>query len=581
MKLRSNSSKPANAPGCQQPFRGRRRGRAAEAGAEEAAQLREQTEELKLKEITEKTRLRTRGPTAEETPVTADEKEAERLILRSFLADPRGPASSGPGAGPEKLPREKEPSEEEHMPNEQSIATIEIGLVKGGIESVTAKSVAGEPVDAIAVGHYLGVKPQAAEEKLDQAITDGLAEAEAAERRRTGKKATTSQPEKILTLFTERGLIRGDLGQPFIVPDPRDPGRLIVLAGMGIPGHFGVPELTVLAQELCWALGRLQKRHLATVLIGAGTGNLPIENAVGAWLRGIRRALTTSKEDEGRRLRRITFVEYHARALLLIDIALRAAIAKPDPALVIQYRGLTETVLKQAHKEARANAIRKAKAEFDRGDSKSTSDETVPVRITVGLERKTYQFAAITQSAAVPQRDIPLDPPLVNEANDELAAADSDEQAQSGRFLERLLIPEDIRALIYTPAPIVLVLDSTTARVHWEMIARSDSGAPAQTKPAAAAFDPDDFLGTSYGLTRQLRTNFAPTPDPPPPPKRTLRVLVVADPAEDAPLPGAQAEAEEVAATFERFNQRYQESTGHKIVVERLFGPADASGPPC
>jgi len=555
----------------------RARGPAAVAGAEANVQFREQTEELRLKEITEKTRLRTRGPTTEETPVTADEKEAERLILRSFLGDPRDSASSGAGAGTGKATRErKEPSKGEGMPNEQSIATIELGLVKGGIESVTAKSSAGEPVDAIAVGHYLGVKPQAAEQKLDQAITQSLAEAEAAERRRTGKKETTSNPEQILTLFTERGLIRGDLGQPFIVPDPRDPTRVIVLAGMGIPGHFGVPEMTVLAQELCWSLGRLQKRHLATVLIGAGNGNLPIDDALGGWLRGIRRALTTSKEDEGRRLRRITFVEYDARAFLLIDLALRAAKAKPDPALVIDYRGPTDATLKQARKEARANAIEKAQAEFDQGSSKRESDETVPVRITVGLERKTYQFAAITQSAAVPQRDIPLDPRLVNEANDELAAAESDEQAQSGRFLERLLIPEDIRGTIYTPAPIVLILDSTTARVHWEMVARSDSGAPGRTKPANAPFDPDDFLGTSYGLTRQLRTNFAPTPDPPPPPKRTLRVLIVADPAEDAPLPGAQAEAEEVAATFERFNEHYSELTGQNIVVERLFGPADA-----
>lgn len=552
----------------------RARGRAVEA--EEPKQLREQAEELRLKEITEKTRLRTRGPTAEETPVTADEKEAEQLILSSFLGDGRHPAPSRQTAGTERPQRgKKDWSQGQVMPNEQSIATIEIGLVKGGIESVTAKSSAGEPVDAIAVGHYVGVKPQAAEEKLDEAITEELARAEAAEGRRSGRTETISKPDQLLTLFTERGLIRGELGQPFIVPDPRDPSRLIVLAGMGIPGHFGVPEMTVLAQELCWSLGRLQKRHLATVLIGAGNGNLPIEDAVGGWLRGIRRALATSKEDEGRRLRRITFVEYDARALLLIDIALRAAIAKADPTVVFQYRGPTEAALKQARKEARANAIKKAQAEFDQDSPKRGSDDTVPVRITVGLERKTYQFAAITQSAAVPQRDIPLDPRLVNEANDELAAAESDEQAQSGRFLERLLIPEDIRATIYTPAPIVLTLDSTTARVHWEMIARSDSNAPAP-RSANAVFEPDDFLGTSYGLTRQLRTNFAPTPDPPPPPKRTLRVLIVADPAEDAPLPGAQAEAEEVAATFEAFNERYQNSTGQNILVERLFGPAEA-----
>jgi hypothetical protein len=164
----------------------------------------------------------------------------------------------------------------------------------------------------------------------------------------------------------------------------------------------------------------------------------------------------------------------------------------------------------------------------------------------------------------------------VDEANDELAASESDEQVQSGRFLERLLIPEDIRGTIYTPAPIVLTLDSTTARVHWEMIARSDSGVATRPKTSNDGFDPDDFLGTSYGLTRQLRTNFAPLPEPPPPPKRTLKVLIIADPAEDAPLPGAQAEAEEVAATFEKFNDEYSERTGHKIEVDRLFGPAEA-----
>ena len=51
----------------------------------------------------------------------------------------------------------------------------------------------------------------------------------------------------------------------------------------------------------------------------------------------------------------------------------------------------------------------------------------------------------------------------------------------------------------------------------------------------------DHFLGTSRGFTRQLRTTFAPPPEPPPPPRRLLRVLVVANPAADAPAPRRRA----------------------------------------
>jgi hypothetical protein len=311
-------------------------------------------------------------------------------------------------------------------------------------------------------------------------------------------------------------------------------------------------------------------------LIGSGSGNLSIEDAVGAWLRGIRRAVASSDEDIGRQLRRITFVEHDARTFRLFDHALRTAIEKGDPALTIRYQAPSVAELARARKEARDRAIEKAEHEFDHEGINDDRDEMVPVRITVGLERKTYQFAAITQSAAVPQRDIPLDPRLVSEANDELAGAKSDDQRQCGRFLERLLIPGDIRERIYTPAPIVLMLDATTARVHWEMIARSDARADARAATNADRFNSDDFLGTRYGLTRQLRTTFAPPPEPPPPPKRTIRVLIVADPAEDAPLPGAQAEAEEVAATFESFNDVHAERTGHAVEVVRLFGPAEA-----
>lgn len=105
-----------------------------------------------------------------------------------------------------------------------------------------------------------------------------------------------------------------------------------------------------------------------------------------------------------------------------------------------------------------------------------------------------------------------------------------------------------------------MMLDSTIVRIHWEMVAQPDLYPRSQGTSFEGngddngdpEFDPDLFLGTSRGFTWRLRTTFAPPPEPPPPPRRIMRVLVVADPAEDAHLPGAEEEG--VADLFERFN---------------------------
>jgi CHAT domain-containing protein len=65
-------------------------------------------------------------------------------------------------------------------------------------------------------------------------------------------------------------------------------------------------------------------------------------------------------------------------------------------------------------------------------------------------------------------------------------------------------------------------------------------------------------------------------PEPTPPPARRLRVLVVADPAEDARLPGAALEGIQVAKLFERFNRVHARS-GHSVEVTRLIGPEEAT----
>lgn len=469
--------------------------------------------------------------------------------------------------------------------NEIERGKIEIALFYGGIESVHKALLPGSqnhPVDAIAVGHYVGVRPQAAEKKIDEAISRVLLG------RSEDDAEAVEDADLLLTQYTERGIIHGKLGEPFFLPDPRPAhngnvpprARLIVLAGMNEPGRFGVPELTVLSRELSWALGRMDRRHLATVLIGTGNGNLSMQEAVSGWLNGVRRAITGSGFDAGRQLRRITFVEFDPRKIALLQVLIKEEAERQDElGLNVTFNGYGEEEL---------NALREDELEWDRREwekrraAVGQTDSPVPTRVTLSLddERKTYRFGAITADASVPEREITIDPQVVMQANDELAGERRPKmQLERGRFLEELLIPDDLRRELYNRAPLVMMLDSTTARIHWEMVAQPALASTPGGNGSGAGFEhDDDFLSTSRGFTRQLRTTFAIPPEPPPPPRRVLRVLVVADPAEDAHLSGAQEEGVAVADLFESYNsvfkERYSET---RIEVKRLFGPVEAT----
>jgi hypothetical protein len=132
----------------------------------------------------------------------------------------------------------------------------------------------------------------------------------------------------------------------------------------------------------------------------------------------------------------------------------------------------------------------------------------------------------------------------------------------------------EFRDHLRSDAPVVFLVDSTTARIHWEMVAQSELADPPEDRRNTVG--ESYFLGTARALTRQLRSTFAPPPEPPPPPRRILRVLVVADPAEDAHLPGAEEEGVEIADLFESFNTVHRRSE-NRIEVVRLLGPREAT----
>lgn len=530
-------------------------------------------------------RMRTRSTdTAPPSYITAEERVAEEAVTSSVL---------GEQAAERRRTRRPETG--------VTPTRIEVRLEHGLIEKAHTLNAPGEPVDAIAVGHYLGVKPVAAELALDRAISLALRRSAP----ETGQAEMTAEqiPDEdlLLTLYAERGIIRGDLGQPFFLHDPRSQPvnggqpRVIAVAGMGLPGRFGVPELTVLARELCWSVGLLRKRHLATVLIGAGAGNLAARDAMGAWLRGIKHAITGARDTERRHLMCITFVEIDPHKVLEMDQVIRRVRQelKLRHRLTIEYTGFDEaqrTALVEARRAWELGRVERRLHALDQGDAGlgTTAERAIdgrgdpaPTRVTVELEGDKYRFGAIQESASIPEREIPVDRDLVERANHELAAEwDIDRQLERGQFLERLLVPADLRDQLSTPAPLVLYLDSSMARIHWEMVALTEPGKAAIDGDGASSLDDSllAFLGPGRGLTRQLRTLYAPPPEPPPPPRRVLRVLVVADPAEDARLPAAEVEGAEVVELFERANASYQMGgSENRIEVVTLMGPFEAT----
>jgi hypothetical protein len=500
--------------------------------------------------------------------ISPEERKVEEAIMRGFLAY-RGDGTTM--------------ADSVETGGSSERGKIEIGLIYGGIDKIKYDeelSNEGHPVDCISVGHYIGVQPQRAELALDKAISAALFQ----------QNEEANKPELILTQYTERGIIYGQLGQPFLMPDPRvvpesRNQRLIAIAGMNEPGRFGMPELTVLARELCWALGRLNKRHLATVLIGSGEGNLALRDAVSAWLAGIRRGIAGSRFDAVRRLQRVTFVENDPRKVIQLDDIL---VEQQDH----QHRQHFEIVYKRLDQDQIAAlqtaAFEKAKEDLINNwerESKANqaNPDAIPSRVTLSLDpdKNTYRFGAITENASIPERDTVIDPNLVWKANDELAGEPLPPlQLERGRFLEGLLMPADLRKELYGPAPLVMMLDATTARIHWEMVAQPSLDSSSLRRPPTESGEfeyADGFLATSRGFTRQLRTTFAPLPEPPPPPQSILRILIVADPAEDAHLPGAEEEAVTIAELFESYNNTRKDPNSTRIEVKRLFGPIDAT----
>ena len=402
----------------------------------------------------------------------------------------------------------------------------------------------------VVVGHYRGVTPVKAIGALDERFKGWISRA------------------------VKRGMISGHVGETFLIPtDGTTIGaRMALIAGMGDYGAFSEGALRQLMSNVAQAAAALQLKTAATVLVGTGEGNLPLDRALRCLLDGIGAGLLELREEmEGRTLSLTTLwiVENNPQRFEEID-AILANLAKHEliDSVKLNYRAALGDDRARAARKLRASVRTQAKAH-----AKVSATEFNEVRLTVECERAkdVFRFSVLTNKAVVSAREIPVSVAKVELAAEALARAEGRAaQLRYGRLLFNYLFPEEFQPLFEKGVPVRLIVDPTSAALPWEMAAFSDG-------TSAERFQ---RLGIERSLTRQFRTLLSRSPGVVPPRDWRLRALVIADPAPEPEwqLPGARTEGRVVARLLREMNGKPLDDglPTMEIVVEDRIGPAEA-----
>jgi hypothetical protein len=171
--------------------------------------------------------------------------------------------------------------------------------------------------------------------------------------------------------------------------------------------------------------------------------------------------------------------------------------------------------------------------------------ESLPgMRITIERNGDTFRFSALSKDAVVPVREVEVQSFFAAGTAERLMSSTTlEEQTEYGQLLATYLIPQDFRPLIEEEDELTLILDRSTASFPWEMACfKSTRGTT--------------FFGPDRKLTRQFRTMLA-SPGLTPPLNRSLKVLVIADPAPEPEfqLPGARQEGRAVVKVLDRLRK--------------------------
>ncbi len=399
---------------------------------------------------------------------------------------------------------------------------------------VTRGSITQISAPVVVVGTYKGIAP-----------TEGSA-----------LGAINSAIDQWISRACDQGLMGAELGQVFFIPVPpqRIASESVLVAGMGDYGVFDYSDLCYLAMNVCYAVSALKMGSFATVLIGSGEGNLEVDPAVRGLLSGICDALHHVQPDE--RIKKLEIVEYsESRYEEILQIVRQI---EKDQVLEHMLITVEERKLRDV-KRARA---RKGKPKATTGQPATTTITRFVNRITIEHNGEGYSFSALTENAVVPVRQIEVQKFFTDGITKQLKICETEErQQQFGSLFHRYVFPRDFEQLIANNQPLTLVVDSTTAGLPWEM----------------ACFGPKrnlTYFGLGLKLTRQFRTMLAGAPGIAPPLNKSLRILVIADPAPEPELKldGAALEGRKVVEILNSFKAAYAKNAEWKITIEGRIG---------
>ncbi|MEO7970159.1 MAG: CHAT domain-containing protein [bacterium] len=417
-------------------------------------------------------------------------------------------------ASQSKEQNNKQPSEPPAKPKLHVVAT------RGSITDVKT------PV--VVIGGYKGIAPAGALKSLDDAL------------------------QQWITRAGDHGMIGGNLGEIFFVPVMHKElaAGAVLLAGMGEYGKFNYHDLCYLAMNICYSVSALKLHSFASVLIGSGEGNLEIEDAVKGLLSGFCDALHHVDPEE--RVATFHLVEYNKDRYAEIVKVLKDVIAKERiPNIEVT---MTEEIVR-ARKGKRAIVTPTA--------SRASHFSRFVNRITIERGEEGYSFSALTNSAVVPVREVEVQPFFTTGIATQLRKGENEESHETfGLLLLEYIFPEDFERMIDDGKSLTLVVDKDTAALPWEM----------------ACYGPKHhrtYFGTDLRLTRQFRTMLAGAPGIAPPLNKSLRVLVIADPASDPDLrlAGALQEGQEVVKILREHQERLRGELDIEIVS--CLGPEE------
>jgi pimeloyl-ACP methyl ester carboxylesterase len=426
---------------------------------------------------------------------------------------------------------------------------VSVELVLGDI--ITANA----PI--IAVGQYQNVPPTGAAAAIDETI------------------------DYLITLAQQSGMIGAQLGQLFIIPVKQKKDKLlnknvesVFLGGMGRYGEFSREDLRYLMMNIISAVLALGLERFATVMIGTSLDTFSIERAVRSLIFAICDGM--ERQINGKPIKNLSLVlvENQAARYKQIEAALlevkeiinedrKKEVPKlPFGNIELEIKNIVAEKVKKSKRGKKPFFV--LPEENRRNITRVTVDRFLETFDGQGNKRTEgfFRLSVLTSRATIPIREITVQDFLIDELTEKIRRAyDPKTQEDYGKLLHSILIPEDFQSLIDSNKQIVLTLNREAARIPWEMISFGDSRGISN-------------FGRDLNLSRQFSSLLVNVPSVSPPLNNTFKALIIADPAPDLHLPGAEAEGLKLREVFTRMKETLKEKD-IDLQFQTRIGPAE------